>query len=671
MSRNQNNNIVDVKYVDLLPLPTLIINEEGTIVHLSQYTYLIFGNEAKHLLQQPIITVAPQLFPSINMGELENMLKKPKLQQMKNVQLHALTQVFPNTDLFIQPCVFEDQSSIALTCVTSQDTINNALLLKELSDLRNGIYQTLMMVTLDEDGFILDANQAFLRASQWTPKRVIGKSFWQLFPQTTNTYKLPEQIWRILQQGQIWQGEAALLTKNDQEYWGDLVIFPTFCPIQQVQRYILIGRDISKAKTELHKLQKYAYVDAETGLHNAYWLENEIGELVEDKRNFSFVYLSIDKFYTLKEMHNTPLDESLGVAFTERLKTYFQDSIIARINETDFALLTPLSEWFIQGFLNYLDGNPIYHEQFALPISVSGGITRFPAEFTTYTQLMRTSLATISAVREAGGNQIVALSADRHRELNRAALLETRLLKALDEKNLHVLYQPQVNTQTQKICGVEALVRWDDDVVGSVAPGELIPLAESTGLIHNIGNYMLREACQQAVSWKKAGTPITVSINASVREFRDKNMADVVLQTLAETRCPAELIQFEITEKFALEAELVGSIQKQLETLQEAGVSFVLDDFGTGYSSFRYLQILPISAIKIDDTFIQAIEKSEKTQKLVESMIQLGKTLDLMIVAEGVETTQQLKWLQTTACDILQGYAICKPIAVADINKRL
>lgn len=345
---------------------------------------------------------------------------------------------------------------------------------------------------------------------------------------------------------------------------------------------------------------------------------------------------------------------------------------MARINEHEFVVITPLPEWFIQGFLNYLTQHPIYDSSnSAVPLSISGGITRYPEDQSTFAQLMKASIATIVNVREAGGNNIVSLSRTMQKALNRKAIIEKRLLIALDQKNLQVLYQPQLDLRTGKITAVEALVRWEDEEIGVVSPDELIPIAEETGLINRIGSFMLEQACEQAVVWKKAGYNLKVSINSSVREFRDKNMAKSILEMLEKTNCPAELIQIEITEKFALEAESETSIIKQMHQLEGEGIVFILDDFGTGYASFRYMQLLPIEVIKIDQTFTSSLLKSEKTQRLVDGMIQLGKSMNLSVLAEGVETGEQMELLKEFGCHSIQGYYLSKPSTPQAIEKLL
>lgn len=541
--------------------------------------------------------------------------------------------------------------------------------MQELIDLKNGLEASFMMITLDQDGFITDCNQSFLKTSGWTPKRVLGKTFWQLFPDNEETEKLSNQIWRTLQKQQTWQGDVEHITKSGEPYWVHLTAIPTHSSKDDSQNYVLIEKDISKDKTLQFQLEKIAYIDTETGLMNTHRLEKVIGEMIENDNSFSFVYLSIDNFYTLKELHDSQLNTTLINEFTKRLKMYFQDSTMARINENDFVILTPLSEWFIQGFLHYLQQHPIYNGNVVVPLSISGGITRFPEDQITFSQLMKASLAAVENVREAGGDKIFSLSKASHKALNRKSQVEKRLLLALDKKNLKVLYQPQLDLKTGQIIGAEAFVRWEDEEIGVVTPDELIPIAEETGLINNIGSFMLENACRQAITWKNQGLNLKVGINSSVREFRDKNMAKSILDTLTRIGCPAELLQIEITEKFALEAESETSIIQQMRKLQNEGITFVLDDFGTGYASFRYIQLLPIKILKIDKTFISSLMPSEKSQKLINGMVQLGKSMDLTVLAEGVETEDQQKLLTTLGCDAIQGYFVSKPIEADNFSK--
>ncbi|WGF37432.1 EAL domain-containing protein [Lysinibacillus capsici] len=668
MSHMHKSFTIDEHYLNSLPFPAIIINQDGQAT--------VWGKSAEHLIGLLANDIKGNTTPSIHenllrqlpVETLQSILQNEDSTYLEKIQVHTTSNAEITTALLAKPFTDEGERFILLIFMLPELMTQAISQCNTFVNLKQGLDATFMTVTLDHDGFILECNNEFLKTSQWTPKRVIGKTFWQLFPDNEMSEKITHTIWRNLNNGHTWQGEVEKITKTGQSYWVLLTAIPLVNLETNEQQFILIEKDVTKSKTIQHQLEKIAYIDTETGLMNAHRLEKVITNMIDDERHFSFVYLSIDKFYTLKELHDQQIDQSLIVEFTNRIKMYFQDSTMARINENDFVVITPLSEWFIQGFLSYLQQHPIYSGNIAVPISISGGITRYPEDQSTFSQLMKASIATISTVREAGGDKIVSLSTATHKALNRKALIEKRLLQALDQKNLKVLYQPQIDVYSGKVTAVEALVRWEDEVIGVVTPDELIPIAEETGLINNIGSFMLEKACEQALLWKKAGYDLKVSINSSVREFRDKNMAKSILEMITKTGCPANLLQIEITEKFALEAEAATSIAQQMRKLENEGISFVLDDFGTGYGSFRYMQILPISTLKIDQTFTNSLLKSEKSQKLMNGMVQLGKSMELKVVAEGVETAEQADLLITYGCDAIQGYYISKPVTPEEIE---
>ncbi|MCT6925231.1 GGDEF domain-containing phosphodiesterase [Metasolibacillus sp.] len=649
---------VDKELLNQAQFPSFIISQYGCLLHWTSACEDLFGYTAKDFSSHSAI-FNEQLFSVAPSHIHETILNSNGALKLDSLQLLTKHDQLLEMTLMTTPCQFGEQQGMQITCIpmksirTFQDDGDT------LIHLKNSIMSYFMVVTLDYEGLITQCNDLFLKTSHWTPKRVIGKSFWQLFPKSPTGVQASEEIWETLQRGEVWKGEVEKITKDGMLYWTDLLAIP----VPGNRSFLLIEKDITNEKTIQLQLEKIAYIDTETGFMNVHRLEHLIDEMIQEDRRFSFVYISIDKFYTLKDLTEFNAAKNLAADFAKRIKIYFQDSTVARIDASDFVIITPLPEWFIQGFLSYLQQNPIYNEHTAVPLSISGSITRFPEDQLTFGQMMKASTLTITNVRKAGGNSIMSLSKEGHKALSRQATIEKHLLLALDQKNLNVLYQPQLDIQTGKIIAAEALVRWVDENIGVVSPDELIPIAEETGLIHSIGSFVLEQACQQALAWQKEGIPLKVSINVSIREFRDKNMARSILETLERTKCPADLIQIEITEKFALEAESEGAIMKQMRQLEQEGIVFVLDDFGTGYASFRYMQLLPLKTVKIDATFIRSMMQSEKTEQLVRGMIQLAKSMQLTILAEGVETAEQFDLLKGFGCDLAQGYHICKPTA--------
>lgn len=671
MTRDKSNYTLDKNTINQTLFPTFALNSNGQVVIWSDLCERDFGYTINDFLNNDEFYIRSHFLSTLSNHSWEEFFQSTQPLQFEHVQLLTKDERFIDASLIVIPAVLDGEPCILVTCILKEQVKFFDYSAQELIDLKNGLLSSFMVVNLDNEGFITYCNEAFLKASHWTPKRVLGKTFWQLFPETDEGISIANKIWKTLSTGQIWQGEVEKSTKEGNSYWVYLTAIPTYSPSEENYQFLLVEHDITNSKVLQQRLEKIAYIDTETGLMNVHHLEKVITEMIEEKRHFSFVYLSIDKFYTLKDLHSAQIESNLIAEFTKRLKIYFQDSLMARINENDFVVITPLGEWFIQGFLTYLKQNPIYLANTAVPIFISGGITRFPQDQSTFSQLMKASLATISNVREAGGDNIASLSNATHKALSRKSLIEKRLWLALDQKNLKVLYLPQVNLKTGKIETVEALVRWEDEEIGVVSPDELIPIAEETGLINNIGSFIIEQVCMQAVEWHRKGYGLKASINLSVREFRDKNMAKLILNTLAKTGCPGHLIQIEITEKFALEAEAETSIIKQMKQLEQEGIAFVLDDFGTGYASFRYMQLLPIEKLKIDQTFIGSLLKSEKTQRLIKGMVHFGKSMDITVLAEGVETEEQKQLLEQYGCDGIQGYLISKPVSADEVIRLL
>ena len=394
-----------------------------------------------------------------------------------------------------------------------------------------------------------------------------------------------------------------------------------------------------------------------------------VNEYIEEDRHFSLVYITIDHYYTLKDLQSYDSESVLIQEFTNRLKRYFQGDPIARVGVSQFVVLTSFGDWFVQGFLGFLKEQPIYVENHSLPLSVSGGIVRFPEDQLSYSHLYKAALAATKTIINQGGGRISSLSAETHKWLNRRSLIDKKMLTALDHNNLQVVYQPQLDLATGNVLVYEALVRWEDEEIGHIQPDELIPIAEENGLIHAIGAYVLEEAATLAMKLTANKPDIRISVNTSVREFGDSSqMKEKLKGILEKTKCPADKIELEITEKFAFQAEQEQALIKQMKALEEAGIQFILDDFGTGYASFRYMQQLPISKVKIDKIFINSLLTLPKTRQLVEGMILFGKSMGLYVIAEGVETEEQFEALKEMGVDAVQGYYIGGPVRGNEIS---
>lgn len=524
-----------------------------------------------------------------------------------------------------------------------------------------------MVTHLNKKGSITYTNKEFLTISKWTPKRVIGKTFWQMFSSEEADQQEADKIWRHVMKGKPWSGTVKKMTRLNEPYYVNMTAIPVIRSNDELISVITFELDMTK-DVQLHqKLEQIASFDYETGLMSRHNLETTVNELIAKKEDFTFVNIVIDRFYTFQDFHSNESRKEIIQAFVNRMKRFFQNSQIARIGVNEFVILTNFGDWFIEGFNDFLKRHPIYIENVSLPITASGGIIRYPENQTTYTELMNTSIVATKEAMELGGERFTTLSKASHKALNRKALISQKMLSAIDNAHLQVVYQPQIDSQTGKVLLYESLVRWEDEELGTIPPDELIPIAEENGLIQSIGAFVLSEAANLAATLHHAGEPIMISVNTSVREFTNPKRNKQILRILQEADCPPALIQLEITEMFAFKAEEEHSISRQMKALKDAGIEFTLDNFGTGYASFRYMQTLPISKLKIDKHFIHSLTTHEQTKQLVSGMIQFAKSLEMFVVAEGVETEEQANLLKEFGIDGLQGYYISHPIKKSEI----
>ncbi|MCZ2257439.1 EAL domain-containing protein [Sporosarcina sp. G11-34] len=526
-----------------------------------------------------------------------------------------------------------------------------------------------MIAHTDNKGLITYTNKKFLKTSEWTPKRVLSKTLWQMFPQSEEGQKQADAIWNSISLGKTWSGVAEKITRSNNPYFVKLLAIPVIPEGGGLTSVIFMGMDITEDVQLREKLQEIAFIDQDTGLMSRHKLENIVNQHIAETKSFSFVYLTIDHFYTLKGLQSYGGEIIFIQSFTNRLKRYFKDNPIARIGASEFVILSPFGDWYVQGFLRFLEQHPIYINNTALPLSISGGIVRYPEDKTNYSHLMEAALVANKEVISSGGGKITSPSAKSNYKLNRNAIIDRNLLTALNRNDLHVVYQPQLDVATGKIFLYEAFVRWEDEELGVITPDEFIPIAEDNGFIHKLGTFVIEEAAKLAVSLKNKGSLVNMTINSSVREFTNPNLSIEIVEILSRVNCPPSLIELDITEKFALQAEQESSILLQMKELQNVGIEFALDDFGTGYASFRYMQSLPITKIKIDKLFISSLLTHTKTQQLVQGMIHFGKTMGMYVIAEGVETEEQFNLLTTMGIDAVQGYYIGAPVTAEAISK--
>jgi len=302
--------------------------------------------------------------------------------------------------------------------------------------------------------------------------------------------------------------------------------------------------------------------------------------------------------------------------------------------------------------------------------STSIGISICPHDHTHVDQLLGNADTAMHCCKRQGRNSYQFYSADLNANLQERLTLEDELHDALKRGELLLHYQPQVSLHTGHIIGVEALVRWQNPARGLVSPAKFIPIAEETGLIIPIGEWVLRTACAQSKAWQVDGLPaVKMAVNLSARQFKQQNLVEMVAQTLQETGLNASYLELEVTE--SLFVDNVQQAIKILQQLHDMGIVLSVDDFGTGYSSLNYLKRFPIHGLKIDQSFVRDLALDSDDAAIIKAIISLAHNLQLSVIAEGVETQEQLDYLRVSECDEIQGYYFSKPLTAEALTKLL
>jgi EAL domain-containing protein (putative c-di-GMP-specific phosphodiesterase class I) len=313
--------------------------------------------------------------------------------------------------------------------------------------------------------------------------------------------------------------------------------------------------------------------------------------------------------------------------------------------------------------------DPFDIEDNELYVSASIGIAIYPRDGTSMDSLIKHADIAMYHVKDTGKNNYKFYSNDMTTPYFQNLSLETGIRRALDNDEFHLMYQPQINIKTGEIVGVEALLRWEHPEHGSITPAEFIPFAEETGMIVEIGHWVLRNACAELKRWRDAGLPeIRMSINMSARQLGEKTIVKHVSGVLRDFGIPGHCLEIEITENTIMND--MDSVIHKLKELSKKGVYIAIDDFGTGYSSLSYLHKLPIQTLKIDRAFIKEVNMKHSQNSIINTIVAMAKGLNLNVIAEGVETQQQLEYLQEIDCSEAQGFLFGKPLA-ADVISQL
>jgi diguanylate cyclase (GGDEF)-like protein/PAS domain S-box-containing protein len=483
------------------------------------------------------------------------------------------------------------------------------------------------------------------------------------------------------------KGMKRLLTTGESQMMGKLieivalrrdgVEFPVELSIAQIRRggeifFSAFIRDISERKTSEARIQYLANYDALTGLPNRNQLQERVKYAISlahrSHEKMVLMFLDIDHFKDVNDSLGHSVGDLLLLELANRFKsTLREEDTISRLGGDEFIFMLPNSDQYAathvaQKLLQAIE-RPMLIEQHHLSVTASIGIALYPNDGDDLETLLRNADVAMYKVKQENRNGYRFYTAKMQSQSARNLLLVNALRQAIQLDQLEVYYQPQMNMQGNQVVGVEALLRWHHPELGMVSPAEFIPIAEASGLILGIGEWVLKQAVRQAKAWLQAGfPPMVMAVNLSVVQFRDPDLPDLVSRTLEEEGLPPEYLELELTEGVALE-DPQGAIAF-MDALHERGVRMSIDDFGTGYSSLSHLKKFKVYKLKIDQSFVRDISTDDEDKAIVIAIIHLAHSLGLKTIAEGVETASQLAFLQQQGCDEVQGYLFSKPLPV-------
>jgi diguanylate cyclase (GGDEF)-like protein/PAS domain S-box-containing protein len=537
------------------------------------------------------------------------------------------------------------------------------------------------IVITDYEGKIVWVNRAFTTMTGYGKEEVLSKNL-RLLKSGDQPESYYANLWSTISSGKVWQGEIVNRRKDGTTYTEEMTITPVSRDVgNPADRYfIAIKQDITKRKRAEERVQYLAYYDALTGLPNRTLLQDRLAKALAGARRrkdkAAILFLDLDRFKDINDSLGHSVADLLLQEVAERLKTWAREQdTVARVGGDEFLIvLTGVKDVAdaavaTERIVNLMTAEFVVQGH-SLSIGCSVGISIFPEHGADGETLIKNADAAMYSAKENGRNRFQFFTEDMNAQVVERLTLENSLRLALDKKELFLVYQPQMDIATGRITGLEALLRWQHPDLGLVPPDKFIRIAENSGLIVPIGEWVVRTACRQARKWQDEGLPaVSVAVNVSAVQFRQEGFCELIRRALHETGLAPQYLELELTESLLLaNADLMLSVVQELKAM---GVTLAIDDFGTGYSSFSYLRQFRVSKLKIDRVFIRDVAVNPDDAAIASAIISMAKSLHLKVIAEGVEDEAQMSFLRAHQCDEIQGYYFSKPLAVDKVADKL
>ena len=535
------------------------------------------------------------------------------------------------------------------------------------------------IVILDPDYALIAINQAFSHVTGYQIEDMLGRNVVEL-PCSRDARRHYPVIHQALEQHGSWQGELVEARKNGELYPQWLQLTAVRDVRGNVSHIVGFFTDLSARRASEERMRYLSHYDELTGLANRALFRERLHDayqrIRQGGRSLALLHINLDRFKLLNDSLGHEVADQLLQKMARRLVNALPEAdTIARLSGDEFAVLFDAygnlsSLARVATRLSAKLRLPLNIEGHELVVSASMGISMLPDNARDIPALVSQSNMAMQHAKHLGGNNFQFYTDSLQASTLERLQLENQLRKAIDEHQLKVFYQPKLCLATGRLNAAEALVRWDHPTMGRVPPGDFIGLAEETGLIGPIGEFVLRQACWQACEWQRQGlAPIRVSVNLSVHQLRQGKLVSLVRQVLEETGLAPHYLDLELTESQLLDS--VEHIIATFQQLRDLGVKLAIDDFGTGYSSLSYLKRIPVDYVKIDQAFIRGVGEGGEDAAITRAIIAMAHGLSLKVVAEGVEDQRQLDFLKAEGCDEVQGYLISRPVEASELGALL
>ena len=548
----------------------------------------------------------------------------------------------------------------------------------ELRKLSTAVEQSANSVVItDVNGIIEYVNPKFTAVSGYSREEAIGQN-----PRILKSDKQPDSyyvdMWKTISSGKEWQGEFCNITKQGRTFWELCSIAPIKDDTGTITNYVAIKEDITGRKLHEEQLYYQANFDVLTGLPNRHYfqkhLELQLEMINRENQYLTLMVLDIDNLKYVNDTFGHEFGDILIKEIARRLETVCgYGCVVSRFVGDEFTVIPPLSidpnearklAEQIRGAMN--DVFTVRGTEIVATASI--GVVLHPEDGECVESLLKNGEAAMYQAKTDGKNVIRSYTRELNSQLEERFALEAKLHKALDRKEFYLNYQPQIDNARGTVIGVEALLRWMPTGEAGIAPNIFIPILEESGMIVAVGEWVLWQACSQAVAWQKIGLPeLRMSVNISALQFMRSDLDVTVKRVLEITGLNPHCLCLELTESMIM-LDSARTLEK-MTSLSDVGVVLSLDDFGTGYSSLEYLGRLPINELKIDISFVRRMLNTRNDAAVVNTIIAMGQGLDIELVAEGVETAEQLEYLAERGCLVIQGYYFSKPLLADEFTQ--